>query len=338
MTEAEISENLFSSFEQIFPYEKLGLAPGETELGVEYLFTLILDALKNGIRESLPVLSTLLSICILTVLISYFSFDEKGRAMAESAAMTFFALAIYAQLKPVLSSLYLSLSALLEFTAALGPVLSAVMLAFGNTASAGSEALSMTLVTSFISLIIENVLMPLSCAVFVFAMASAASEREASKLVKTLKNTFFTIFGTLMALLISSLALQNTLAASKDSAYLRTARQMMGGMIPVVGTALSSSLSSLISAFGYIKGVFGVLSIAFILSIFIPTLLSLLFVRLSFSLSASFMEFSSMPGGVRVFSAFLAGIDTLLGLFVMSFLSVIFALVFFMKGGANLAW
>jgi hypothetical protein len=331
-----VKENLFSLFDKIFPYESLGLEAENTEIGIEHFFNIFLSSFNSSLKASVPVLSGLFAICTIVAAFSYFTFDERKMALVENAVLTVSSISIYSLISPIVLLVQGSLSDLLDFVSSLAPVFSAVMLAYGNTNSAVFESLNMNLVTSAVSFVLNNLLMPLSLASFAFAMISSFSEGAAPKVNKTIKTVFFTALGTVSTLLFSSLSLQGVLASAKDGVYVRTAKQMMSGMVPVVGGTLSASLSSLIAAFGYVKGVMGTLSVAFILSLFLPTLFSLLFLRLALSFALSFMEFASMGGGVRVFSAFISGIDTLLALFVASFLCSIFGVVFFIKGGASL--
>lgn len=335
-TDGNSYEGFWEEFNKIYPGGAGDIENVADYVGIEQFFRLLLDSFEGALKTSLSSLITLFGICIAAVALGYLAFDEKKSKLLEASALTVFSVLIFSLIKPLVFSIEESLNALLDFTGSLSPILSGIMLAYGSVNSAASQALNMNVATSIISFFSKNLLLPVSFAVFAFAMLSSISENEAPRTVKWLKNTFFTVFGIASALLFSSLALQNILAGAQDGVYIRTAKQMLSGMIPVVGSTISASLSSLMGAFTYVKSAVGTMSILLLVGLFLPAFFSLLLLRGALSLCQSFMEFASMGGGVRLFSAFLAGIDTLLAVYVLSFLCAMFGIVFFMKGGVQI--
>ncbi len=328
-------KDFWQEFDKIYPGGAGNMENAADAVGIESFLELLFDSFKGAFKGSLSILTTLLGICIVTVALSYLSLDEKKGKTVELSALTASSLLIFSLIRPMIFSIESSLSSLLDFVSSLSPILSGILLAYGNVNTAMAQALNMNIIISVISFAAKNLLLPAAFAIFAFAMLSSVSEGDAPRVVKWLKNCFFTVFGIASGLLFSSLALQNVLANSADGLYIKTAKQAVSGMIPVVGSTISASLSSLMSAFAYAKGAMGAMSIAFIVSLFLPAFFSLLLLRAALSLCGSFMEFCSMGGGVRLFSAFTSGVDALLAVYVLSFLSAAFGIVFFMKGGVE---
>ena len=308
---------------------------GLLSLDIDQVLVMIFNSFNQALKGAVSFFTTLLGICILTIGMSLIAFDERKSKFLEISILSMFAALIFSYIRPMIYSIRDALCSLLDFTELLTPILSGVMLAYGNHNSAISGALGMNIVTTLIAFISKSLLLPLSFLQFSFAMISPISENEATRISKWIKNVFVSVFAILSTLLFSSLAVQNVMASSLDGIYLKTAKQALSGMIPVVGSTISASLSSLMGAFTYVKGTVGTLSIAFILSLFLPIFFALLFLRFAISFSSTFMDFASIGAGVRLFNSFLAGVDTLMSIFVLSFLSSFFALVFFMKGGAQ---
>ena len=326
-------DKLWESFDKLYPGGAGAIDKVGEKISLEGFFNIIIDSLSSSLESGVAVLSALLGISIITVVLSYLSFDERKTRIMELSSLAVFSLLVFSFVSPIITVISGSLSSLLDFTSSLSPLLSAILLSVGCVNGAGVQALSMSLITSLISFSVKNLLLPISFSVFTFAAVSSVSEKGAPRVLKGIKGVFFSLFGMLTTVLFSSLGLQSMISTASDSFYIKTAKQAISGLVPVVGSTISASLSSLYAAFGLLRGgVFG-MSLVFILSLFLPGFFSILFLRFAFSLSANFMDFCESTGGVRFFSSFILGIDTLLSLYVLSFLSVFFGLFFFLKGG-----
>ena len=106
-------------------------------------------------------------------------------------------------------------------------------------------------------------------------------------------------------------------------------------MIPVVGSTVSSALAALAGSISYVKTTVGVSAVLVIITLAVSPLINILFHRLSFSLTISFLELMNASGGVRVFSAFRSAIDALLSVYVVSVIIYISEIVVFMKCGVS---
>ena len=324
---------IWQDFDKIYPGGAGELDSVMDKLRADSFFGMLSDSLSAAIEGAVSVFCALFGICIITVALGYLSFDEKKMRLIESSSLTVFSLLVFSFISPIITLMESSLSSLLDFTSSLAPILSSILLSLGCVNGAGTQALGMNVVTSLISLLSKSILLPLSFSVFAFAAASSVSEKGAPRIIKSIKTVFFSVFGILTTVLFSSLGLQNLVSSAADGLYIKTAKQAISGIVPVVGSTISASLSSFFGALSLLRGsVFG-MSIVFILSLFLPCFFSLLLIRVAFSLAESFMEFCESSGGVRLFSSFLLGIDTLLALYVLSFLSSFFGLFFFLKGG-----
>lgn len=330
------AEELWDEFDKIFPGGAGDIESAYERVGVEEFFEFFIDAFSKSVKESLSSLLLLFGLCITVSVMARISFTQKWGRLTEIAGLTVSSFLIFETVKPLLFSVKDALITLSDFISSLLPVFTGVLFAVGNVSTAETQALNMTLISAIISFLAKNLLLPIVFFIFAFAMASPISSKEGEKSAKWLKTVFFVIFGLASTLLFGSLSLQSVIASSSDTIYLKTAKQMLSSVVPVVGSTISTSLSSLMGAFGMIKSSAGALSIVFILTLFLPSFLSLLFARATLSLCSSFMDFCSMEGGVRLFNSFLAGIDTLLCVYVISFLGATFSVTTFMKSGVEI--
>lgn len=245
------------------------------------------------------------------------------------------AVVIFGRIGPLCFSVRDGLEELSAFFSALIPVLTGIMTAGGNISSAAAQSLNMNVTLAVISYICTELLLPLSFALFSLAMASSLDSGAVGAVAKSVKNLFMWVLGIGSTVVIAAITMQSVVAGAKDSAYLRAARYAASGMIPVVGSTVSSALAALAGSISYVKTTVGVSAVLVIITLAVSPLINILFHRLSFSLTISFLELMNASGGVRVFSAFRSAIDALLSVYVVSVIIYISEIVVFMKCGVS---
>ena len=301
--------------------------------GFEEIYEVFLEALTDGFASFLSTFFLVFGISLIIAVMSKISLSEEHSRLLEISSLTVFSIMLFESIRPSIFAVQETITQLSDFLSAALPIFTGVLLSAGNVNTATAQGFGINLLTTSISLLARELLLPISFGVFAFAAISSFTQKEAPKIAKWLRGSFFAVFGILSTLLFSGLAMQNVIARAQDTLYLRTARQMLGSLVPAVGATISASLSSLMGAFGCIKSSMGAMGIVFSLSIFLPVFFILLFQRATFAICSFFLEFSSSDGGVRLFKGFLCGIDTLLCMYVLSFLCAIFSFVSFMRGG-----
>jgi len=157
------------------------------------------------------------------------------------------------------------------------PILTGIMIAGGQTVSAGSYNLMMLGAGNVISVIASTVLVPLLNIFLAFSVVSAVSPAMNlgglcdlfSKTVKWILTFCMTVFSGL-------LTMQTVVSSAADGAGAKTVRFMVSAFVPVVGSALSDAIGSVQSSVKLLKsgvGAFGLLATG---AIFLPAALECL--------------------------------------------------------------
>ena len=124
------------------------------------------------------------------------------------------------------------------------------------------------------------------------------------------------------------------ISSASDSAVLRTARYMTTSLVPVVGSTVSSALSTLSGGLSYARSVIGAGAIGAILLLALSPLVMLLLYRLALSLCLSLSEMLGVQSGT--FSSFRFSLDAITSLYALMSLSFILQLILFIKVGSLL--
>ena len=227
-----------------------------------------------------------------------------------------------------------SLSEASDFFASAIPVLSAINASSGGIKTAATQAFNMNLCLSIVSFLSSKLLLPLSFAFFSLSLVGGFEFGTVSVLSKKVKNVFLWCMGILTAVFLGVTSLQNVISSTQDSAYMRAAKYAASGMIPIVGSTVSSSLGTLAGGFSYIRSTVGVSFVIVMLSFFLSPLIMLLLYKFSLGLAASFMEFTS-PSGARIFSGFGGALDAVISVYAFSAVVYLAEILIFIKSGVN---
>ncbi len=313
---------------------------GEDELskiGIDSLFSELFTALSAGLGEAFPLFAMLLGLSFLMALTESASpFDTPALSPQVTAGVgAVCSLFIFGRIVPIITSTEASLEELSLFFSGLVPIMSGILLSGGNAASSASQALNMNITLSIVSLALSKLLMPLCFALFALALIGGFDSGGISSLAKSIKGLFMWLLGIGEAVIIAAVSMQSVISGAQDSAYLRAAKYAASGMIPIVGSTVSSALATLAGGLSYVKSTVGAASVFIIAVMALSPLLKLLLSRLAFSLSISFLEFVSAPSAARLLSAFRAALDALTALYASVALIYITETLVFLKSGVD---
>ena len=164
------------------------------------------------------------------------------------------------------------------------PVFSAVLTLGGQGAGAAMYSGMFLAMSNFLSIVIQNVLLPVMQIYFCFAVSAALWGNPG---VEEAAHLFSRCLGWLLkgctALFAFVLGLQGILAGNSDSAGMRVGKTLLTGMFPVVGDAAAVALESSVSAVRMLKGLLALAVIIFMAAGFLPALLQCGLYFLAFS-------------------------------------------------------
>lgn len=307
-------------------------------VGFDSLIAELLGAVKLGTGSAVSLFILLFGIAvIISVTESAPPFENPSLSRHTAAGISVIsAVLIFGKIGPICFSVREGLEELSAFFSALIPVLTGIMTAGGNISSAATQSFNMNITLAAVSYVCTELLLPLVFALFSLAMAASMELGTVGAVAKSVKGLFMWILGISSTVVIASITMQSVVAGAKDSAYLRAARYAASGMIPVVGSTVSSALAALSGGLSYVKTTVGMSAVLVIIILAVSPLINILLHRLAFSLSISFLELISSGGGARVFSAFRSALDALLSVYVVSVIVYITEIVVFMKCGVSI--
>ena len=336
-TSSDETESIWKEFQETIPdgVDK----PSDKEdiisvVGIDALLSEITSALFGECGKAAAFFAMMFGIAML-VAVSETSFPIENQSFSKrvSAAVAMISsVMIFEGIGPLCFTVKESLVLLTDFFSSLIPIFTAILTAGGNINSAPVQALNMNITLSLIAKIATSLLLPLCFAFFSLALASSIDDGAVSAVAKGIKGVFMWLLGISTTVILAAVSMQSMIAGAADSAYLRAAKYAASGMIPVVGSTVSSALASL----SYVKNAVGISSVFIIICISLSPLISLLLRRFAFSVSVSFLEYMGSTGGVRVFSSFRAALDALISVYVISVIIYISEIIVFIKCGVEI--
>lgn len=311
----ETEEKLFSDFFSALPPETQAALDGIKDpnaaaelVGAEHIASLVLGALRDGLSASGEFFLKTLGLALLLAILSQFTAELKDAgalAAAEIGTGVILALSVYRLAAGDMARLEACLSDMESFSNGLVPVFFGLYAAGGSTATATASAAGFTAFSYLLGRFCVAVLLPLFRLLFGLSVIGVVGGRlQIDGLFSTLKHTYVTVLCFLSLLLVTSLGFQSALASSADSLATQSVRFALGNMIPVIGGQLGGTLRTLSASLGLLKNTVGALSVAALLLLLLPTLVSFLLHRFFLSLSASFSKMLGAGRAEKVFLSF----------------------------------
>ena len=339
ITASAEGSDILGDFEEIIPPDvDIDISDGEVGiLGIDEIFE---EVISLALGKRGEIITFFFMVFGISIILSVQSSTMKSGAgdigsTTSRGVLILASVSIFSAIFGVCSSLKTGLLSLVDFFGALIPVISAVNVASGASASAAVQGANMNITLAFIERFSVDALLPVALAVFSLSFIGSVGQSDAVlSLGRGVKNFFTWGVGIISTTLAAVISIQSVVASASDSAALRAARYAASGTIPVVGSTVASALATLGGGMAVIKGTVGGISVAVILVMTLSPLIVLLAYRLSLSLCVCLLEFSGSSGGVRCFSAIRGALDALIAVYSMSVLVAIVELIVFIKGGA----
>jgi hypothetical protein len=331
-------DEYFSEFYNLLPGELSGGKDGAEELldsvGIDSFLSEAVKAFSKSGGQILGFFTTLLAVAILLSLGSILG-GELASAVSAAVGLCSSAL-LFSSLYSLFSQVAEAVERIGGFFASLIPITAGLTALGGGVTTAGVQSGGMYLTLTLLGGAGGKLLSSLSLLGLSLSLLSPLDREGVGRLGRGVRGLFLWILGIVTAALGATLALQTLIASAADGAAIRAAKHLASGLIPVVGSTVSSALSTLAGGLGYAKGVVGCGSIFAILLFALPPLLLLLCYRLSLSVAISLCDFFS-PTASAMLSGYRNSLDMLLSSYSLSALIFIFQIILFIKSGVALA-
>ncbi len=279
----------------------------EELVGAEYVASLVLSFLSDGLAGTSRFLFSLLGMALLFALAAELT-AQFGSTAAE-AAVTGMAAALTAYLfTPVSEDIGRALGALGDmrsFADGLIPLFGGLYAMGGSTATAVTAASGFGVFSYILQEFVTGLLPAIIRLLFAFTLISAVREKSAvSGVFRSMRGLYVSALGFAALLLVTSIGFQSTLTAAGDSLATTSVRFAVGNLIPIIGGSLGGTLRTVHATLTLLKSTVGTLSVVAILLLLLPPLITLLLHRFSLSLAAAASEMLGSTRGARIFREF----------------------------------
>ena len=255
---------------------------------------------------------------------------ELGAGM-RATVECIFALALAQALSPLVGDVLASLSALGRLGGGMIPIFVGIHTAMGAGESALATAAGLGAVVSLLEGTVGGVLLPL-CGAYLAISLIGGMDREGalSVLAERVYRFLLFLFGMGSAVLVGVMSLQSILSQSKDGLALRAIKQATGSMLPLVGSTVSTTLSTLLAGGMYLKDTVGVMALIAVLSAVLPLLCRLLLCRMAIgilTLLPAMVSDGPTVGAARRM------LELLFALYALASVLLLLGIVLFLKNG-----
>ena len=267
------------------------------------IFSVFTGKMKNPLKGFASAVSVVLLCALLDGM--KLSFGEKplGGVIGTAGALCICTLIVQPVVACISDAADL-LKAASGFLLACVPVLSGIMAAAGQSASAGVYHMLVTAAGTAVSYFASSLLVPMMSLFLGLSVVSAVCpgitlEGFCGVLNKTVK----WLMGLGMTLFTGLVTMHTVVAASADSARVRAAKFVVGSFVPVVGSALGEALNTVTACVKTLKagvGAFGLLAGLFL---FLPVLAECLLWVLTLRLCSGVGEIFGLGGVTNLLKA-----------------------------------
>lgn len=241
-------------------------------------FRTIIDIFKGSLQKPFSCMCSLIGIILLCSIVSGFVQQNKSFAVYFDTAITLFVsvytfTAIMQCIADSVAAMYsggILIKSLIPATATLA--------AFSGTPSlaVSYNAVSMYC-AQVITAVCRDFLTPVLCAfAAVSVCVSVSSVFNYESILNAVKKVVSVILGFIGTVYTGILALKDIFATGIDKVAVKGAKFFIGSTVPVVGSALSEGLSSIIASVSLMKNVYGTIGIMVIIAVTLPAVCEIL--------------------------------------------------------------
>lgn len=197
------------------------------------------------------------------------------------------------------------------------PIFSSVAVLSGNTHAAGTSALILA-AAEIISTLCAFAVVPIMSAYTAISIASGVSPIVGGDLSSSLKTAANFIMGFICTAFLGLVSVQSSIGAAADSFKMKTARFLVGSLVPATGTALSEAVTTVSGSMALLKSSVGIYAVFGVAAVILPVLAELAAWRISLNLSAAAAAAFSVKSVGKVFGSIDSALSLLMGITVFT--------------------
>ena len=241
---------------------------------IEFLFSLAFDKTTSLIDIFIKILFVLI---IVAVASSFLNNNTQLSKIVDYISILIILSFIMESLSRILTDAAVGLKTSGLFINSYLPVMVGIIVASRNPTMAVTYNTFTIVLSNIISFVSNKILIPFISVMFSFNIISSFSDEnyylKINRIVRRIVVVVLSLFSTLYTGLLS---LQSILASSADNFALKGIKFISGTFIPIVGSNVSDTISTVISSFIIMKSTLGVFIIIVIILINLPVMIELL--------------------------------------------------------------
>lgn len=292
----------------------------------------IWDIITGGIKAPVKSGFFIASVIFLTASITAFSISSRFETAIYAAVLAIgatVAVDIWRSVEAAIGAVQGCSSFMLSFV----PIFAGVLALSGHTVTAPAMSALLLGASEIVSFFASFFVLPLMGGYLALSIASGVSPLWGNVgIVETVKKLSMWTMSLLGTLFVGVLSIQTVVNSAADSVTIRATKFILGTSVPVVGGALSESVSTITASMGLLRssiGIYGVVALIFML---LPIIIELLLWRGVLMINVSLAEvfsLSKVSGILRavdsMLSVLLGAILIVGGMFIISLTVVISA-------------
>lgn len=287
-------------------------------LDTQDFLALVLDFMKNGVKEVFSVCGTLLAFVIISSLMSSFS-PSNTQGAVETVCMLCACTVLITGIYSCINSALQTLKGAFAFMTAAVPVYMGIMVTASRPAGAASTGGVLLVACQVMSTLFTFVLAPIMNGYLAVGMCCAfAGEKGVSSLMNSVRKVGMWIYSLCTSIFLFLLSVNSVTSGAKDTLVMKTFKFVLGTTIPVAGAALSESASTVAASVNLLKGSVGIYILISVAVIILPLVCSLICWRVSLLLIKNISEIFSCTKLSLLFSSCESVVALLMGFVLLS--------------------
>lgn len=296
-----------------------------SDISIKDTFQTIVNIFKGSMKQPFSCMCTLIGIILLCSLASGFVQQNQSISVYFNTVVTLsITLAAFVNviqcLTDAVSSMYsagILMKSLIPATAALAAFSGSPSLAVSYNAVAMYCA-------EIISAICRDFLTPVLCAFSAVAVCmSVNSAFNSDSIMNSVKKIISVLLGLCGTVYTGILALKDVLAVGIDKVAVKGVKFVLGSTVPVVGSALSEGLSSVIASVSLMKNIYGTIGIIVIVVTTLPAVCEMILWMITFAVT----EYAAQSLGLLGVSKALASLRYVVSMMLSILLFTVYILI-----------
>ncbi len=288
-------------------------------LDTKGFFSLLKNFFKEGIKSPFSVfLKSLATVIVAAMLVSYCE-EGKTSLAVESVCALSCALVLTVPLYEIIAASKEALKGATMFITSSLPVFASMKAAAGKSVSVTGGAGVLLIACQVLSYLCSFVIAPFMNGYLSLAVCSSFGvQNKASGIINGIKKAAMWFLSLCASVFVFILSSKSVLGKTADTVALKTAKYVLGSFVPVVGSTLSESASSVAASLSAVSGGIGMYIIIGLIILILPLLIELLCWKLALILLSNTASLFSANAVKNLSEAVENVISLLLGFLILS--------------------